>query len=82
MRDVLRLPSGECMSNSKVRLKVIAPPAIGHVLDAPPTLIASDHSVDYTCGQCETICLHSSEDQVYGLMIHCKTCGSYNSTET
>jgi DNA-directed RNA polymerase subunit RPC12/RpoP len=70
------------MSNRKVSLKAVSAPFIGHVLDAPPVLIASDHSVDYTCGQCATILLHASHDQVYGLVIRCRECGSYNLTET
>ena len=70
------------MSDRKVSLRVVSAPFIGHVLDAPPTLIASDHSVDYTCGQCGTILLHASHDQVFGLVIRCQECGSYNATET
>jgi DNA-directed RNA polymerase subunit RPC12/RpoP len=53
----------------------------GHDVDAPPTLIASTHSVDYTCAQCGTILLHAEEHQIHGLLIHCKKCGSYNATE-
>jgi DNA-directed RNA polymerase subunit RPC12/RpoP len=63
------------------RLKVIPAPGIGHVLEAPPTLIASDHSVDYTCGHCEAILLHADEGQVHGVLIRCKKCGSYNATD-
>ena len=70
------------MSNRKVSLKVVSAPPVGHVLDAPPVLVASDHSVDFTCGQCGAILLHASDHQVYNLLIHCKQCGSYNTTET
>lgn len=66
----------------KVSLKVVSAPFIGHVLDAPPVLVASDNSVDYTCGQCSTNLLHASHDQIYGLVIRCNKCGSYNATET
>jgi DNA-directed RNA polymerase subunit RPC12/RpoP len=65
----------------KISLKVIIAPATGHVLDAPPVLQASDHSVDYTCGRCGTILLHADEHQVHGLLIRCTQCGSYNATE-
>jgi hypothetical protein len=44
-------------------------------------LVASDHSVDYTWGRCDTILLHAEENQVHGVLIHCTNCGSYNSTE-
>ena len=64
----------------KVPLKLISAPFIGHVMDAPPTLIASDNSVDYTCGRCRTVLLHASHDQVFGLVIRCNECGSHNVT--
>ena len=38
-------------------------------VDAPPVLIASDHSVDYTCVRCSTILLHAEESQVRGFLI-------------
>jgi hypothetical protein len=70
------------MTTSKIiPLKVVAAPPVGVVLEAPPVLMASEHSVDYTCGHCETILLHADEGQVHGILIHCKNCGSYNSTD-
>jgi DNA-directed RNA polymerase subunit RPC12/RpoP len=65
----------------KISLKVITAPATGHILDAPPVLRASEHSVDYTCGHCGTTVLHAEEGQVFGLLIRCTNCGSYNATE-
>jgi DNA-directed RNA polymerase subunit RPC12/RpoP len=53
----------------------------GIVLDALPVLIASEHSVDYTCGRCRTILMHAEEDQVRGFLIRCTSCGTYNSLE-
>lgn len=69
------------MTARKISLKVVIAPAIGLVLDAPPVLMASDHSVDYTCGHCGTILLHAEENQVHGVLIRCTECGSYNSTD-
>ncbi len=69
------------MNTRKISLKVVVAPKKGHVLDAPPVLVASDHSVDYTCGHCGTILLHAEEGQVRGLLIHCAKCGSYNTTD-
>jgi hypothetical protein len=69
------------MTERKIRLNVITAPATGHVLDAPPVLVASEHSVDYTCGRCDTILLHAEADQVHGVLIRCAACGSYNATE-
>jgi predicted RNA-binding Zn-ribbon protein involved in translation (DUF1610 family) len=69
------------MTARQIALKVVAAPATGVVLDAPPVLMASEHSVDYTCGHCDTILLHADEGQVHGLLIHCKNCGFYNSTD-
>jgi hypothetical protein len=53
-------------TNKIISLKIVTAPATGIVLDAPPVLIASDHSVDYTCGRCSTILLHAEEGQVRG----------------
>jgi DNA-directed RNA polymerase subunit RPC12/RpoP len=69
------------MTDRKIPLKVVTAPAVGVVLDAPPVLRASDHSVDYTCGRCGTILLHAEENQVHGILIRCANCGSYNSTD-
>ncbi len=69
------------MAARKISLKLITAPATGHILDAPPPFKASDQSVDYICGRCGTILLHADENQVYGLLIRCTECGSYNSTD-
>jgi hypothetical protein len=42
------------MNACKIPLKVVTAPAIGAVVEAPPVLIASELSVDYTCGRCGT----------------------------
>jgi DNA-directed RNA polymerase subunit RPC12/RpoP len=69
------------MNEHKIRLKIVSAPPIGHVLEAPPTLIASEHSVDYACGRCDAVLLHAKAGQVHGLLIRCTTCGSYNATD-
>ncbi len=69
------------MTTKKISLKLVAAPSKGIALTAPPVLKASDHSVDYTCGQCGTILLYAEENQVHGVLIHCANCGSYNSTD-
>ena len=69
------------MTTPKIALKVVIAPATGLVLDAPPVLQASENSVDYTCGHCGTILLHAEENQVHGLLIHCESCGAYNTTD-
>jgi predicted RNA-binding Zn-ribbon protein involved in translation (DUF1610 family) len=66
----------------KIKLKVIKAPATGHVLDAPPVLKASDHSIDFTCGHCGTILLHAEDNQIHGVLIRCTKCGSYNATDS
>ena len=73
---------GNMSDDPKISLRVVSAPFIGHVLDAPPKLVASDNSVDFTCGQCRAILLHASHDQVFGLVIRCNTCGSFNATES
>jgi DNA-directed RNA polymerase subunit RPC12/RpoP len=64
--------------SKRVKLKVVKAPSTGHVLSAPPMLRASDSSVDYVCGHCEVVLLHAEEEQVHGVLIQCKECGSYN----
>jgi hypothetical protein len=64
-----------------IPLRVVIAPAVGVVLEAPPVLIASEHSVDYTCGHCGIILMHADEGQVHGILIRCTGCGSYNSME-
>lgn len=68
------------MISRKIALQVVTAPAVAVVLEAPPVLMASEHSVDYTCGRCASILLHADEGQVHGVLIRCTNCGSYNST--
>ena len=70
------------MPDRKISLKVIQAPATGHVVDAPPVLMASDRSADFVCGQCGAVLMHAEEHQVFNVLIQCKNCGSYNRTET
>ena len=68
--------------NPKVRLRTVRPPSIGSPLvHAPPMLIASTHTVDYACANCDAVLLHAETGQVHNLVIHCNQCGSYNITE-
>jgi DNA-directed RNA polymerase subunit RPC12/RpoP len=64
----------------RVSLTIVPASSVVHFVNAPPTIVASVHSVDYTCGTCRTVLLHAEEGQIYGLTIHCTQCGSYNST--
>jgi DNA-directed RNA polymerase subunit RPC12/RpoP len=68
------------MTDRKIPLTLVIAPALGVVLEAPPVLIASERSVDYTCGRCATVLLHADEGQVHGVLIRCTNCGSYNAT--
>ena len=69
-------------ANPKLRLKVIPAPSIGAVVSAPPPLIASTHTIDYTCGHCGAVLMHAEQGQVHNLVIHCIACGSYNTTDS
>jgi hypothetical protein len=62
-------------------LKVVPATAVGAVVNAPPVLEASDHTIDYTCGNCDTVLMHAELDQVHNLLIRCTVCGSFNSTD-
>jgi hypothetical protein len=47
----------------KISLKVISAPATGPVVSAPPVLKASDHTIDYACGNCGAVLLHAEDGQ-------------------
>lgn len=57
------------MTTLKIPLKVVIAPAVGVVLAAPPVLMASEHSVEYTCGHCAAVLLHADEGQIHGVLI-------------
>ena len=71
----------ERIMTTRIPLKVVAAPAAGVILKAPPVLKASEHSVDFTCGRCGAVLLHADEGQVHGILIRCTNCESYNSTD-
>ena len=74
--------SAQSPPNPKVRLKLIPAPRLGSVVSAPPVLIVSNHSVDYSCGNCDTILMHADDGQIHNLVIRCTKCGSYNTTNS
>jgi DNA-directed RNA polymerase subunit RPC12/RpoP len=67
--------------HKKKPLRIVTAPASGHVLNAPPILVASTRTTDYTCGHCGTVLMHAEDGQVHGLLIRCTECGSYNTTD-
>jgi DNA-directed RNA polymerase subunit RPC12/RpoP len=67
--------------NKRLALTLVTDHGNRHVVSAPPVLIASTHTVDYTCSKCDTVLMHAEEGQVRNLLIHCTECGSYNSTD-
>lgn len=64
-----------------VRLRTVLFPVGGPVVSAPPVLIASTHTVDYGCGHCGVTLLHAEAEQVHNLVIHCRSCGGYSTTD-
>ena len=68
-------------TDPSVPLKLVQTPGASHVISAPPVLIASFHTVNFTCGKCGTVLLHADAGQVHNLIIHCAACGVYNSTD-
>ena len=67
-------------AHSSASLKLVAPPLVGHAIDVPPILNASDHTVDFLCGKCGAVLLYGERGQVHNVTIHCLACGSYNTT--
>jgi hypothetical protein len=67
-------------THQKKKLRRNDAPKVGAVVTAPPILIASTHTVDYTCAYCDTVLMHAEDGQVHSLIIHCTRCG-YNATQ-
>jgi DNA-directed RNA polymerase subunit RPC12/RpoP len=68
------------MQTPRRTLRVVEARGTENVVNAPPVLIASSHTIDYLCGNCGTVLLHAEDDQVHGLFIHCTQCGACNAT--
>ena len=63
-------------------LKIVPPPlATAAVADAPPLLEEPDPTVEYTCGCCGAALVRVDQTKPHALMVHCKECDAYNSTE-
>lgn len=54
------------MTPRKIPLKVVTAPAIGVVLEAPPVLVASEHSVDYVCAVAPPFYCVPTKDKLMG----------------
>jgi hypothetical protein len=68
-------------ARKRMMLKVIGKPTDRSAIDAPPILVASDHTIDYFCGVCWAVLMHADDGQVHNLAIHCTDCGAFNSTD-
>ena len=67
-------------AHARARLRVLTTPFVGHAIDAPPILNASDNTVDFVCGNCSAVLMYGEHGQVHNVTIHCLACGSYNTT--
>jgi DNA-directed RNA polymerase subunit RPC12/RpoP len=64
------------------RLKVIAAPATGYAIEAPPSVTVSANTNHYLCGHCGTLLVVADAGQLHGLTVRCRNCGSYNAVDT
>jgi DNA-directed RNA polymerase subunit RPC12/RpoP len=62
-------------------LKTVPAPLIESIPTAPPVLEMPNPTVEYKCGNCSAVLMHVDESKTYPLIVHCVSCGSYNSTE-
>jgi predicted RNA-binding Zn-ribbon protein involved in translation (DUF1610 family) len=63
-------------------LKLVPAPLIEAVPTAPPVLLeAPNPTAEYKCGNCGAVLMRGEEGRAYSLLIHCVSCGSYNSTD-
>jgi predicted RNA-binding Zn-ribbon protein involved in translation (DUF1610 family) len=51
------------------------------VPSAPPALEMPNPTVEFTCGNCGAVLMRGDEGEVYPLIVHCTSCGSYNATD-
>jgi hypothetical protein len=64
------------------KLKVIEAPRTEQVISAPPPVVASDQSNHYLCGHCGTLLVVAESNQLHGLVVRCRECGSHNAVDT
>ena len=62
-------------------LKVVPAPLIEGVPTAPPVLEVPNPTVECKCGNCGAVLMRGEEGKAYPLLVHCVSCGSYNSTD-
>jgi hypothetical protein len=62
-------------------LKVVPAPLVEAVPSAPPALEMPNPTVEFTCGNCGAVLMRGDEGEVYPLIVHCTSCGSYNATD-
>ena len=62
-------------------LKVVPAPLIEEVLAAPPVIELPNPMVECKCGNCGAVLMRGEEGKAYPLLVHCVSCGSYNSTD-
>ena len=62
-------------------LKVVPAPLVIGVPKAPPVLEALNPTVECKCGNCGAVLMRGDEGKAYPLMVHCISCGSFNSTD-
>ena len=62
-------------------LKVVPAPLVEAMPKAPPALELPNPTVEFTCGNCGAVLLRVDEERAYPLVVLCRACGSYNSTD-
>ena len=61
-------------------LKVVPAPLVAAAaIKAPPVLKAPDPTVEYRCGGCGVVLMSADGTKLHALIIHCTSCGAYNS---
>jgi hypothetical protein len=66
----------------KKKLKVVPAPLVETVPTAPPVLeVPPNPTVECKCGKCGAVLMRADESKSYPLLVHCVSCGSYNSTD-
>src|SRR4051812_38702177 len=62
-------------------LRVVPAPLVETVPTAPPALETPNPTVECKCGNCGAVLMRVDGNKARPLMVHCISCGSYNSTD-
>jgi DNA-binding response OmpR family regulator len=64
------------------KLRTVARPANGKILQAPPVITVSSDTNYYLCGSCDSLLVIAEKEHLHNLFVQCRTCGSCNVSDS